>query len=160
MKKTTGRLLKTRATIGLDVAKAISRLRELWEAARISQRELARLIDQDFSNVNFWERSGKLPRADKLVPVAKALGVTVPDLLGEPRSVRARPLLDALRCSAALLHGRAKGGLRVKSIFPDGLLAGKMRAAVALCKRLNTAPEFQFLRSWVANDAGGAAAKC
>jgi transcriptional regulator with XRE-family HTH domain len=70
------------------MAKAASRLRQLRERAGISQRELARLIEQDSSNVSFWERSGKVPRSDLLVPIAKALGVTVPDLLGEPSSSR------------------------------------------------------------------------
>jgi transcriptional regulator with XRE-family HTH domain len=68
-----------------DMAKAVSRLRELREAAGISQRELARIIGQDSSNVSFWERSGRVPRADLLVPIAKALGSTVEDLLGAPR---------------------------------------------------------------------------
>jgi transcriptional regulator with XRE-family HTH domain len=61
-----------------------SRLRELRERAGISQRELARAIDQDSSNVSYWERTGKTPRSEALAPIAKALGVTVEDLLGLP----------------------------------------------------------------------------
>jgi transcriptional regulator with XRE-family HTH domain len=72
-----------------DMAKTMSRLRELREAAGISQRELARILQQDSSNISYWERSGKIPRADLLVPMAKALGVTVPDLLGQAARDRA-----------------------------------------------------------------------
>jgi transcriptional regulator with XRE-family HTH domain len=59
-------------------------LRGLRETAGISQRELARQIGQDQSNIRYWENSGNLPRSDVLVPMAKALGVSVEALLGEP----------------------------------------------------------------------------
>ena len=65
------------------------RLRELREAAGLSIRELARRIDEDHSNVRYWENSGKPPRSDVLIPMAEALGVTVEELLGEPRPRRA-----------------------------------------------------------------------
>jgi transcriptional regulator with XRE-family HTH domain len=71
-----------------DMAKAASRLRELRERAGLSLRELARQIGEDHSNVGFWERSGKIPRSDVLAPMAKTLGVTVEELLGEPRPKR------------------------------------------------------------------------
>ncbi len=70
------------------MAKAVSHLRELRQTAGISQRELARLIGQDSSNVSFWERTGRLPRSELLAPIAKALGVTVQELLGQPRDKR------------------------------------------------------------------------
>ncbi len=44
------------------------------------------------SNVNFWETSGNLPRSNVLVAIAKALGVTLEELLGEPRPRRAPAL--------------------------------------------------------------------
>jgi len=72
-----------------DMAKAASRLRHLREKAGLSLRELARQINEQPSNVNFWETSGNLPRSDVLVSIAKALGVTVEELLGEPRPRRA-----------------------------------------------------------------------
>jgi transcriptional regulator with XRE-family HTH domain len=71
-----------------SMAKAASRLRELRERAGLSLRELARQIGEDHSNVGFWERSGKIPRSDVLAPMAKALGVTVEELLGEPKPKR------------------------------------------------------------------------
>lgn len=64
------------------------RLKALREAAGISIRELARQIGQDHSNVRYWEQSGNVPRSDVLLPMAKALGVTVEELLGEPKPRR------------------------------------------------------------------------
>lgn len=64
-------------------------LRVLREAAGISQRELARQIGEQQSNVRYWETSGNLPRSNVLIPMAKALGVTVEELLGEPKARRA-----------------------------------------------------------------------
>ena len=65
------------------------RLRPLREAAGLSLRELARQIGEQPSNVNYWETSGNLPRSNVLIPMAKALGVTVEELLGEPKARRA-----------------------------------------------------------------------
>ena len=65
-----------------------SNLRRLRETAGLSVRELARQIGESHTNVIYWERSGQIPRSDVLAPMAKALGVTVHDLLGEPRPGR------------------------------------------------------------------------
>jgi hypothetical protein len=46
------------------------------------------MIDERQSNVSFWERTGLLPRSDKLAPIAKALGVTVEELLGQDKPKR------------------------------------------------------------------------
>jgi transcriptional regulator with XRE-family HTH domain len=70
------------------MAKTASRLKTFREAAGLSQRELARQIGQDQSNVRYWETSGNLPRSDVLVPMANALGVTVEELLGQPKPRR------------------------------------------------------------------------
>lgn len=75
----------------IDMAKVASRLRALREASGLTLRELARQIGEDHSNVGYWERSGKIPRSDVLAPIAKALGVTVEELLGEPKPRRAKP---------------------------------------------------------------------
>ena len=72
----------------VDMAKAASRLRELRERAGLTLRELSRQIGEDHSNVGYWERSGKIPRSDVLMPIAKSLGVTVEELLGEARPKR------------------------------------------------------------------------
>jgi transcriptional regulator with XRE-family HTH domain len=67
---------------------AKSNLRRLREVAGLSVRELARQIGESHTNVIYWERSGQIPRSDVLAPMAKALGVTVHDLLGEPKPGR------------------------------------------------------------------------
>jgi transcriptional regulator with XRE-family HTH domain len=74
-----------------DMTEVASRLRALREKAGISQRELARQIGQDQSNVRFWETTGKIPRSDVLIPIAKVLGVTVEEILGQPKPKRAQP---------------------------------------------------------------------
>lgn len=66
-----------------------SQLRLLREAAGLSVRELARQIDESHTNVSYWERSGQIPRSNVLAPLAKALGVTVEQLLGQPKPPRA-----------------------------------------------------------------------
>ena len=60
-------------------------LRKLRIKSGLSLRELARQIDEQHSNVNFWETTDTLPRSNVLLPMAKALGVTVEELLGEPK---------------------------------------------------------------------------
>jgi transcriptional regulator with XRE-family HTH domain len=65
-----------------------SRLRKLREASGLSLRELARQIGEQPTNLSYWERSGQLPRSDVLAPLAKALGVSVEELLGEPKQRR------------------------------------------------------------------------
>ena len=85
------------------MASAASRLKALREAAGLSQRELARQIGDRQSNVQYWEDTGKMPRSDVLLPIAQALGVTVEELLGQPKPSRvtspggrARQLFEAV----------------------------------------------------------------
>jgi transcriptional regulator with XRE-family HTH domain len=58
-------------------------LAELRKAAGLSQRELARLLGMTNTNISFWEHSDKPPRSDVLPKMAKILGVSVADLIGE-----------------------------------------------------------------------------
>jgi transcriptional regulator with XRE-family HTH domain len=67
------------------MASATSRLKAFREAAGLSQRELANQIGERQSNIQYWETTGKIPRSDVLAAMAKALGVTVEELLGQPR---------------------------------------------------------------------------
>ncbi len=79
---------------------SISTLKTLRVAAGISQRELARRIGEQNSNIAYWENKGKSPRADLLLPIAEALGCTVEQLLGEapkrkaPKGGKMRQLFD------------------------------------------------------------------
>jgi len=66
----------------------LSPLKICREAAGISQRELARLIGERQSNIQYWETPGRLPRSEVLITLANTLGVTLEDLLGIPRGTR------------------------------------------------------------------------
>ena len=66
-----------------------SPLKALRLAAGISQRELARRIGEQNSNIAYWERTGKIPRSDLLAPIADALGCSVEDILGKPAKSKA-----------------------------------------------------------------------
>jgi transcriptional regulator with XRE-family HTH domain len=70
---------------------AKNHLRRLRKASSLSVRELARQIGESHTNVSYWERSGQIPRSDVLAAMAKALGVTVEELLGEEKPRRATP---------------------------------------------------------------------
>ncbi len=72
------------------MSKAVgSRLRALREASGLSLRELARQIREQPTNLSYWERTGSLPRADLIIPIAQALGVTPEEILGQDKSRRA-----------------------------------------------------------------------
>ena len=58
------------------------RLTSLREKAGLSIRELARQIGLNHSTLVFWEKNDRLPRSEVLLPLAKALGVSVEEILG------------------------------------------------------------------------------
>jgi len=99
---TCKRFLKTRAIVPPvnDAQDGKSQLRTLRLRAGISLRELARRIAEQHSNVAYWERSDKPPRADLLLPISEALGCSVEELLGEapkrkaPKGGKMRQLFD------------------------------------------------------------------
>ena len=66
-----------------------SRLRALREASGLTLRELARQIGEQPTNLSYWERTGSLPRADLIIPIAQALGVTPEEILGQDKPKRA-----------------------------------------------------------------------
>jgi transcriptional regulator with XRE-family HTH domain len=72
-----------------------ARLRELREAAGLSQKALAERAGLSQRNVANWELGLREPILSGAVAVAKALGVTVEALLEEPESItepkRGRP---------------------------------------------------------------------
>ncbi len=63
-------------------------MRELRLAANLSQTELARLVGEKQQNVAYWEQSDRPPRSDVLPKMAKVLGVSVEELLGESTKKR------------------------------------------------------------------------
>lgn len=114
-----------------DVAMAkSSRLTLLREKVGISQRELARQLGVHHSNVGFWERSSTMPPADVLPPLAKLLGVTVEELLGQPKT-RSAPApggkLGQLFEQVAKLPRTQQA--RIAGTIEDMLLASQARQA-------------------------------
>jgi len=75
-------------------------LRALRQATGLSLREVARQIKVEPTNLSLWERTGKLPRADVIVPLAAVLGVTPEEILGQEKPA----------------HGDAPKG-RVRDVF-------------------------------------------
>lgn len=66
-----------------------SHLRELRERAGISVRELARQLDIHHTNIVYWEKTGRVAKVELLPQLASILGVSVEEVLGQPRSKRA-----------------------------------------------------------------------
>jgi len=64
------------------------RLRELREAAGLSQMELSRLSDQSQKAISNWELGQRQPLLPAVVALARALGVGVTDFLEEPKKSR------------------------------------------------------------------------
>lgn len=71
-----------------DVESIHKRIRRLREAKSLSQEALAALVGVKYQSVQEWEREGgTAPNRSRQLKVAKALGVTVPELmLGAPVS--------------------------------------------------------------------------
>ena len=65
-----------------------ARLTRYRKAAGLSVRELARQINVQHTAILYWESTDTPPRSNVLVPLSKALGVTVEELLGEAKPRR------------------------------------------------------------------------
>lgn len=65
--------------------KVSSHLTRLRESAGLTVRELARQIGTNHPNVLYWEKTGRVAKTEFLLPMSKALGVTVEEVLGQPR---------------------------------------------------------------------------
>jgi transcriptional regulator with XRE-family HTH domain len=68
------------------VTRVASRIRELRESQKLSQRELAKLVGKARSLVIYLERGEKVPSIETLEAFAKALGVTASELVAEEPS--------------------------------------------------------------------------
>ena len=71
----------------------MNRIRELRQKKHLSQEELGRLLGVDRSAVAKWETGTHLPRAEKLMMLARVFGCSVDELLasgkgGLPRRER------------------------------------------------------------------------
>lgn len=56
------------------------RIKEMRQAAGITQAELAEKINVNQTAVSQWERGAALPACDKLPAIAEVLGCTIDDL--------------------------------------------------------------------------------
>lgn len=68
-----------------------ARLLALRKAAGLSQADLADLTGLSSKTIAYWETSATPPRSDVLPQLAKALGVSVEDLLADHRPTARRP---------------------------------------------------------------------
>ena len=59
----------------------MNRIRELRQEKQLSQEELARLLGVDRSAVARWETGVNLPRASKLMTLAKIFSCTLDELM-------------------------------------------------------------------------------
>jgi len=73
-----------------------ARLLAFRKAAGLSQQELAELVGETQGNISFWERADKPPRSDVLPKLARALRVSVEELLGEEAKDLETPSLAQL----------------------------------------------------------------
>ncbi|MCF6313127.1 MAG: helix-turn-helix transcriptional regulator [Verrucomicrobiales bacterium] len=65
-----------------------SPLRELRERAEITTRELARQLNIHHTNIVYWEKTGRVAKVELLPKMAEILGVSVEEILGQPRPKR------------------------------------------------------------------------
>jgi transcriptional regulator with XRE-family HTH domain len=66
-----------------------SHLRLLRERAGVSVRELARQLGIHHTNIVYWEKTGRIAKVELLPQLAAVLGVSVEEVLGQPRPKRA-----------------------------------------------------------------------
>lgn len=95
-------------------------LRRLRERAGLTQAELARRAGVPFRSYQNWETGSREPRLQVLPPLAKALEVTVNDLLEDspqepsrrsgrpPKATPATPPAADLEATAKSVAGRAR----------------------------------------------------
>ena len=69
-----------------------ARITELRAQAGLSQKELAERIDVPIANIGFWERTNTPPSSKVLPQLAKALSVSVDELLGVKKTRMKRPV--------------------------------------------------------------------
>jgi transcriptional regulator with XRE-family HTH domain len=60
-------------------------LTRLREDAGLTVRELSRQLGTNHPNVLYWEKTGRVAKTEFLLPMARVLGVTVEEVLGEDR---------------------------------------------------------------------------
>jgi len=75
--------------ITTEPSKAAVDLVELRENAGLGIRELGRQLGVHHTTLLKWEAAGKVAKAEYLMPMSQILGVTIEELLGQPKPRRA-----------------------------------------------------------------------
>jgi len=68
---------------------ALADLARMRERAGLGVRELARELGINHATLLQWEKAGKVSKTEFLVPMAAILGVSLEELLGQPKPRRA-----------------------------------------------------------------------
>ena len=72
-----------------EASKPVIDLVELRENAGLGVRELARQVGTHHTTLLKWEAAGRVAKSEFLVPMSQILGVTIEELLGQPKPRRA-----------------------------------------------------------------------
>ncbi|MBO4990248.1 MAG: helix-turn-helix transcriptional regulator [Clostridia bacterium] len=90
----------------------------------LTQEQLAEILHVTGQAVSKWERDESVPDVTLLKPLAKALGTTVGELLGEGTMETTRVDPETVDLSKMLLkiHVDSKGGDKVRVNFPVSVL--------------------------------------
>ena len=103
---------------------------ELREQAGLGVRELARQLGVNHATVLKWEATGKVAKSEYLVPMSEILGVTIEELLGQPKPRRATApggkLGQVFREVSELPRRRQQ---RIVEVVEDMLTAQKAKAS-------------------------------
>jgi transcriptional regulator with XRE-family HTH domain len=92
-----------------DEIPAISqRIRQLREDRDLSQKALGKLVGVTDSAITYWENGDRFPRGSNLKKLAKALGVSESDILGET---------DLKQTQTSVTMDRAQRTLRLQSLI-------------------------------------------
>lgn len=96
-------------------------LTAMRERAGLTVREFARELGTYHTNVLNWEKAGRITKTEFVVPAASALGVTVEELLGLPKTrnnpVPGGKLGQAFEAAAKLPRGKQEKVIALLDAF-------------------------------------------
>lgn len=102
-------------------AKAVGRrIRTAREAKELTQEDLAALVDISPTHISVIERGAKIPRLDKFVAIANALGVSADSLLIDVVDHATESVASELAAAIDNLHPADKARvLKVVSVLTE-----------------------------------------
>ena len=107
-----------------------SHLSRLRKQAGLTVRELSRQLGTSHTNLMYWERTGKIAKTEFIIPISKALGVSVEEILGNPKPRKttvARGRMAKLFAQASELPKRRQE--RISIVLEDMLAASEAKAS-------------------------------